>query len=283
MYQAKTRGRNGFQVYTPDMAQASQNKLELEFAMKRAIGLREFQLRFQPIFTVETGKPMGLEASLFWQDRHLGVVPPAQFLPLAEETGLSVPLGEWTLSEACLQVAQLERHLGRRLLLALPVDSRQLQSPGLVKAIETALAGGRPANLLQIELSENLLLQASQRASLTLKKLRGLGVLLAIDDFGSGSSRLASIGRFGVDHLRIGSSFVLDCVADPKSAAVTRAIIAMARGLGLETVADGVETAAQLQFLRDAQCTFAQGSYFSPPVTPAELAATLQAPDARVG
>jgi diguanylate cyclase (GGDEF)-like protein len=284
MYQAKAKGRNGFQVYTPDMAQASQNKLELEFAMKRAIGLREFQLCFQPIFSVETGKPMGLEASLFWKDRHLGVVPPAQFLPLAEETGLSVPLGEWTLSEACLQVAQLERQLGRRLLLVLPVASRQLQSPGLVKAIESALAAsGRPANLLQISLSENLLLQASLRASLTLKKIRGLGVLLAIDDFGSGSSRLASVGRFGVDHLRIGSSFVLDCVADPKSAAVTRAIIAMARGLGLETVADGVETAAQLQFLRDAQCTFAQGSYFSPPATQAELATTLQAHGARVG
>jgi EAL domain-containing protein (putative c-di-GMP-specific phosphodiesterase class I) len=272
LYGAKTAGRNRIQAFTADLALAGANKLKLKTALAHALENREFQLLFQPILNLKTGKVSGLEALLRWRSEALGLVMPDDFIPLAEETGLIVPIGDWVLHEACLQVSELEKQLNRSLFLAVNLSPLQLNNGDLPRTIQEALAAcERAPESLELEITESTLIDKSSRPREVLNRIRALGVGIAIDDFGTGFSSLAYITRFRLDRLKIDRSFIRDCMSDRNSATVTRVIIAMAHQLNISVVAEGVETAEQLRFVSEAQCDAAQGYYLARPVAVADL------------
>lgn len=283
MYRAKTQGRNRYQLFSPDMAKAGANKLELKMALSHALDNREFELLYQPIVDVKTGQVSGLEALLRWRNEELGLKMPGDFLPLAEETGLIVPIGEWVLREACRQVTLLEKQFNRSFLLAVNFSPRQLQQEDLPQTIRMALAASnRDPSCLELEITENALIGNSSTTREILSQIRALGVGIAIDGFGTGFSSLSYITRFRVDRIKIDQLFVQNCVTDKNSEAVTRVIIAMAHGLNIPVVAEGVETAAQYGFVEIAECDTAQGNYFSRPIAAAHLEDALSSMKMRV-
>jgi len=211
------------------------------------------------------------------------MVMPDDFIPLTEETGLIATIGEWVLHESCRQVRGLEEKLDRDLLLAVNISPRQIQQGNLPRIIHEALtASNRAASSLELEITENLLISNSAKAQDTFNQIRDLGVRLAIDDFGIGFSSLSYITRFHVDRLKIDRSFIQNCLTDRNSETVTRVIIAMAHGLDISVVAEGVETAEQYRFLEEAQCDAAQGYYLSRPIPVSELEQALLALEVRV-
>jgi diguanylate cyclase (GGDEF)-like protein len=272
MYRAKVQGRNRYQLYSPDMATTVANKSELKMALSRALDNRELELLYQPIVDVKSGEVSGLEVLLRWRNDRSGLLIPSDFLPLAEETGLIVPIGEWVLQESCLQVSMVEKHLNRSFLLAVNFSPQQMQQDGLPDVIEKALAASnRDPCCLELEITENALIGNSSKTREILNQIRALGVGIAIDGFGSGFSSLAYITRFRVDRIKIDRLFVQNSVTDKTSETVTRVIIAMAHGLNIPVVAQGVETEAQYGFARTAECDTVQGFYFSHPVSASEL------------
>jgi diguanylate cyclase (GGDEF)-like protein len=268
MYRAKELGRDNYQLYTPAMSATALERLALESSLRKALAQEELVLYYQPVFD-RTGQVHGFEALLRWRHPELGLVPPAEFIPLAEVTGLILPMGPWVLRSACAQAwIWQERYPG--LSVAVNLSPRQFQEPGLVGHVTDALADtGLDPRLLELEITETNAMQNAPTAIQTLRELKALGVRLSIDDFGTGYSSLSYLRRFPIDTLKIDQSFIHDIGADPDAAAIASAVIALAHTLKLDVVAEGVETREQLEFLAASGCDRMQGYLLSPPV-PAE-------------
>jgi len=246
--------------------------------LRRALERGEFTLHYQPIVDLTTGVVIGAEALLRWNHPTRGLIEPNQFVALAEETGLIVPIGEWVLRRACAQCREWERAGLPPLRLAVNISPRQFQSVSLADVVAAVLAdAGLAAERLELELTEGVLLHNPENTIANMERLSAMGVRLSIDDFGTGYSSLNYIKRLPIDQLKIDRSFVRDIPGDPDDAAIATAIIAMAHNLELSVIAEGVETLEQLAYLRTRRCDIMQGDYFSPPLANPEFVALLQA------
>ena len=267
MYLAKEEGKNTFQFYSRSIEKRSLERLALETNLRRALEQEQFSLHYQAKLDLQTGAITGVEALLFWESPILGVVPPAQFIPLAEETGLIVPIGQWVLRRACAQNVAWQRAGLPPICMAVNLSTRQFTDENLLKDIAAALDDtGMEPQLLELEITEGMVSHNAERAARVLDAIKAMGVRLAIDDFGTGYSSLAQIKRFPLDTLKIDRSFIRDLPQNAEDKAITEAIIAMAKTLDLTVVAEGVETREQLEFLRSLDCDEMQGYYFSKPI-----------------
>jgi len=270
MYKAKEEGGNGYRFYTDAMSSADTRRLSLEAQLRKAIERDELVLHYQPQVDLVSGRLLGAEALLRWQHPEHGLIPPGEFIPLAEETGLIVPIGEWVLRAACAQNRAWQNAGLAPLRVAVNVSGRQFRHLDLLETIYKTLEDtGLDSRYLEIELTEGVLMQDTVVALQTLHALSAMGVLISIDDFGTGYSSLSYLKRFPIDMLKIDRSFVQDIATDPDDTAIVQAIIAMSHGLGIKTIAEGVETREQLDFLRRHQCDAMQGYCLSRPL-PAE-------------
>ena len=272
MYHAKARGRNCFEVFNGDLAEATLGKFELLAELSKALEREELEVHYQPMVSFEDGRISGFEALVRWRSRKLGLIMPNDFISIAEESGLIVPIGEWVLRKASLDVAELERQHDTNYLLAVNLSPRQLLHPDLAETVERIFAEcKRPYNSLTLEVTETTLLSDAQVTQKNLAKIKSLGVQLAIDDFGVGFSSLSYVTRFPTDWIKIDRSLICNCTTDRSSVAVLRAIVAMARALDIRLVAEGVETEEQFLLLQKEQCNVVQGYYFSKPLSLADL------------
>ncbi len=278
LYQAKVQGRNTYCFYTESLTTAANEHLALETNLRRGLERGEFVLHYQPLIAAHDGSPVGVEALLRWQPPGEALVAPGKFIPIAEETGLIVPLGEWVLRTACAQArAWLDAGLPP-LLMAVNLSGRQFQSENMVALVRAALAdSGLPAQYLELELTESIVMNQAEQAIATLDALKALGVRLAIDDFGTGYSSLAYLKRFPIDKLKIDRSFVHGVADNTDDREIAATIIAMARSLNLDVLAEGVETEQQLAFLRLYGCDQYQGFLFGKPMPAPRMQAWLQA------
>ena len=274
MYKAKELGRNGYQFFTPDINIRMQERLALEARLRNALRRQELQLHYQPIMDLRSGKPMALEALLRWQSADGVMIPPAQFVPVAEEIGLIREIGDWAAREVCALLRD-KPDLPR---VALNVSPRQLRVAGFADRLgELLVEHGLAPDRLELEITESVLMDDAPEAEANLKRLNEIGLRLAVDDFGTGYSSLAYLRRYPFKALKIDRSFVASAPRDANAARLVEAVLAMARGLGLDAVAEGVETAEQLDFLRRRGCEIAQGYLFSRPQPVENLPATLEA------
>ncbi|MEW6705148.1 MAG: EAL domain-containing protein [Pseudomonadota bacterium] len=267
MYRAKERGRNGYQFYLPQMNQQALERLQLQTQLRGALERQEFTLHYQPKVDLATGVISGFEALLRWQHPQRGLVPPLQFVPILEDTGLIVPVGEWVVRTVCEQISrwQAEGITPRR--VAVNLSARQFQQRHLDASIAAILAEtGIAHDLLELELTESMLMSDADEALRILHALRAQGVRISVDDFGTGYSSLAYLKRLPLDALKIDRTFIRDVTTDPDDAVITRAIINLAHSLGLRVVGEGVETQAQLDFLRAHGCDEMQGFLFARPM-----------------
>ncbi|WP_239163117.1 putative bifunctional diguanylate cyclase/phosphodiesterase [Paractinoplanes rishiriensis] len=273
MNQAKKHGKDRYEVFEPDMQRAFQASIELEADLRRAVVRHEFELRYQPIVNLTSGEITGVEALIRWAHPTRGEVAPMDFIPLAEETGMIVPIGEWVLREACSRVAAWNaRRSGQPITVSVNLSAVQLEQPALPLIVQSALtSSGLPADRLILELTESLLVDHRPATLTRLTEIKALGVRLAIDDFGTGYSSLAYLRRFPVDIIKIDKSFVDDVVDEPTAAALTHGIIQLGRALQLSTIAEGIEHEGQLDSLADGNCELGQGYYFAEPLTRAAL------------
>ena len=273
MYLAKDRGKNNFQFYSAQQNAHSFERLALESALRHALERREFVLHYQPKIDMRTNRIIGVEALLRWNHPDLGVVAPNQFIPLAEETGLIVPIGRWVLRTACAQSAAWRSDGLPGVRIAVNLSARQFSDDALIADIGDALAEAALApEGLELEITESMVMQNPERAVSTLSRLRELGISVSIDDFGTGYSSLGYLKRFPIDNVKIDRSFIKDLPHDSDDAAITRAVIAMAQSLRIRVVAEGVETREQLEFLREHECDECQGYFVSRPLPPSEFA-----------
>ncbi len=267
MYEAKESGRNSYHVFNEGMIEATADKLEFEHDLRHALDNGELTLHYQPQVSCITGDVIGMEALLRWNHPRRGAIAPTQFIPLAEATGLIVPIGEWAIRTACHEGRELQLSMQRDLVIAVNLSPRQFRQKNLAVLVEKALReSGLAPGCLEIEITEQTLMTNSATTNKTLRELRKLGVKIAIDDFGTGFSSFSYLLQYEVDRLKIDRSFVNRSADDPTAAAIVRAIISMAHGLNLKVVAEGVETNDQLNFLLRRRCDEAQGFYFSKPV-----------------
>jgi len=285
MYQAKKLGKDRYQVFEAAMRANFQASLEMEADLRRAIIRHEFELRYQPIVRLRTGEIAGLEALVRWQHPTQGIIPPLDFIPLAEETGLIVPIGEWVMREACRQAAEWnKRRDGKMLSVSVNLSAVQLDQGNLPELVATMLfESGLPATCLVIELTESLLVDHRESTLRQLEQTKALGVRLAIDDFGTGYSSLAYLRRFPFDIIKIDKSFVDDVGDEPAAAALTLGIIQLGQALHLSTIAEGIEHAGQLSELTDGNCELGQGYFFAEPLDERAMADLLFPPAAGGG
>jgi diguanylate cyclase (GGDEF)-like protein/PAS domain S-box-containing protein len=276
MYRAKDKGRNNHQYYATEMNARAHERLALETSLRHAIERDEFVLHYQPQIAVDSGAVVGLEALIRWRHPELGMVSPASFIPLAEETGLIVPIGEWVLRAACTQ-NQAWREAGLPpVRMAVNLSARQFQQRDVVRVVADTLASsGLPGNGLDLELTESMLMHDPEGVIATLNALKTMGVRIALDDFGTGYSSLAYLRRFPIDEIKIDQSFVRDFDSASGDAPLVRAIIGIARSLGISVVAEGVETPEQQRYLSRQRCDRMQGYLFSRPVPADEITALL--------
>ncbi|MEV8504131.1 EAL domain-containing protein [Actinoplanes sp. NPDC051475] len=278
MYQAKKEGKDRLESFEPAMQISFQAGLQLEADLRRAVVRHEFELRYQPIVHLRTGEITGLEALVRWQHPERGLIPPLDFIPLAEETGMIVPIGEWVLREACRQAAAWNavREGKRPLSVSVNMSAVQLDVEELPEVVASALEqSGLPAASLVIELTESLLVDHRPSTLRQLERIKELGVRLAIDDFGTGYSSLAYLRRFPVDIIKIDKSFVDDVGDVPAAAALTLGIIQLGQALSLSTIAEGIEDAGQLSELADGNCELGQGYYWAEPLNEAAMGELL--------
>ncbi|MGT2486336.1 putative bifunctional diguanylate cyclase/phosphodiesterase [Methylobacterium oryzae CBMB20] len=266
LYRAKLDGRGTYRFFEPEMDARMQARRKLELDMRQALARREFQLHYQPQLQLASGTLIGCEALIRWRHPDRGLVSPLDFIPLAEEIGLIVPIGEWVVRQACRDAMTWPDPMS----VAVNVSPAQFKSDRLVETIISALAGsGPPARRLEVEITEGVLLQENDRTLQTLHRLRELGVRVSMDDFGTGYSSLSYLRSFPFDKIKIDRSFVKDLTSKPDGEAIIRAIAGLGKSLGMTTVAEGVETSEQMQRIRLEGCTDVQGYLISKPV-PAE-------------
>ncbi|MEA2717812.1 MAG: hypothetical protein QOI99_2129 [Actinomycetota bacterium] len=279
MYRAKQRGRGRFEVFDEAMRSDAVDRLSVENDLRRAIRQGQLRLFYQPIVHIDTGQIAGFEALVRWQHPVRGLLSPADFIPPAEDTGLIVPLGRCVLGEACLQAAAWQRRRGAHqpLRISVNVSAKQLQFPGWAAEVAATLAetGLEPSHLV-LEITESVLMEDAAASSAPLEELRRLGVRVAIDDFGTGYSSLGYLRRLPVDILKIDKSFIDGVAKGPHESALARAVVKLARTLGLDAVAEGVTDRRQLAELRRLRCPYGQGYYFSRPQPPEVVAELLE-------
>jgi diguanylate cyclase (GGDEF)-like protein/PAS domain S-box-containing protein len=275
-YAAKGNGRNQFQVFSEAMLKESQERLSMDTALRHALVREELFLHYQPLVSLTTGRVIGMEALLRWHHPKLGVISPATFIPLAEETGLIVAIGEWALKRSCQQAKSLIDELGMDLSVSVNLSPRQFEQSNLLQVIDEALAdSGLPPKNLQVELTENTLMINSASNLEKLQHIRQLGARVAIDDFGTGFCSFSYLLQYPVDRLKIDQSFVMKAVTEPNAATVVRTIVAMSHHLGIKVIAEGIETPEHLRFLVQRKCDEAQGYYFSRPVAASQFVAAV--------
>jgi len=276
MYVAKESGRNAWRPYHPEMTARLQQRLELERNLRRALQDNEFELWYQPKVDLFSGQLEGVEALLRWRDPEHGLVSPAEFIPLAERTGLIIPLGELVLDLACAQLASWRAADCLPGPLAINVAALQIERSDYVTSLATALARyDLPAQLLEVEITESLLMESQQQACAVLAQLQAMGVATAVDDFGTGYSSLAYLRSLPIDHLKIDRAFIKDLPGDDDAVAVARAIIDLGHALGFRITAEGIETQEQYDFLRNAGCNQGQGYLMARPMPAQALQAWL--------
>jgi len=277
MYKAKEAGRNAFRFYSSEMNVATLKHLLMESGLRRGLGAREFILHYQPLVHIESGVTIGVEALIRWQNPEVGLIPPDQFIHVAEDIGLINPIGDWVLREACRQVRAWQDAGLPPLVVAVNVSPLQFRQAGFVDTVANALAtSGLEARFLELELTERTVMNDAELNLGTLSALNGMGVELALDDFGTGYSSLAYLKRFPVGKLKIDRSFVRDLEVDPDDRAIASTILSMGRSLRLKVLAEGVETREQYAILRGMGCELVQGYHFSRPLPPEELVAFLK-------
>ena len=278
---AKQKGRNSFQLFTGDMNTAAFERLMLETRLRKALSHEELEMHYQPQVDAHTGRIIGIEALLRWQHPELGTISPADFIPLAEETGLIVPIGEWALEQSCRQLSRWHDQGHASLRVAVNLSARQFEHRDLVASVRDALdRTGCPPEMLELELTESAIMREGGEVVERLGELRALGPSLAIDDFGTGYSSLAYLKRFPIRSIKIDRSFVRDIDEDHNSAAIAQAIVAMGAALDLKVVAEGVETKDQLMALRRYGCHEVQGYLFGRPLPADELGKLLRSQSA---
>lgn len=276
MYRAKEQGGNNYQLCSPAMNQHATKRLALENNLRHALERQEFLLHYQPKVDLATGQIVGAEALVRWKSPEVGMVSPAEFIPLAEETGLIVPIGEWILRTACAQNKAWQQRGLSPVRMGVNLSVRQLQRQNLIGTIAHALnETGLDPNYLELELTESIIMKSNESTMAELRELHLGGIEISIDDFGTGYSSLSYLKRLPIDTLKIDKSFVQDVATDPDDAAIVAAIITMAHTLKLKVVAEAVETVEQLEFLRSLKCDRMQGYLFSKPLPAEEITRLL--------
>jgi EAL domain-containing protein (putative c-di-GMP-specific phosphodiesterase class I) len=277
MYFAKASGRNNYKFYTESLNAEVDSRFQIENALRYALGQNELSLHYQPLIDGRSDTVFGVEALLRWNNKTLGALEPAQFIPIAEESGLIIPIGTWVLREACMQVKRWRQAHGRDYRLAVNLSPQQFRQPDLVQGVADLLAEtGFPPGALELEITESSLMHNVSEVISTLHQLVTLGVRLAIDDFGTGYSSLSYLRHFPVHKLKIDQSFVRDIGLDDRGLGIVSTIISLASTLGLEVVAEGVETQLQRDALIRQGCHFLQGYWFSRPLPVAQAEAFLR-------
>ncbi|MFQ5992696.1 MAG: putative bifunctional diguanylate cyclase/phosphodiesterase, partial [Nitrospiraceae bacterium] len=282
MYRAKKLGRNNYQHYSPDMNAQAFERLAIETSLRHALEREEFFLEYQPQFDIGTGRLIGYEALVRWRHRDLGMISPGKFIPLAEESGLIVPIGEWVLRTACAQNKAWQAAGLPSIRVAVNVSPRQLRQDNLLPLVERILreTGLHPTHL-ELELTESSI-QDSEEVIQLFSQLQSMGVQIAIDDFGTGYSSLNHLKRYPIDKLKVDQSFVRDIAHDPHDRAIVKAIIALAHSLNMNAVAEGVETEAQMAYLRSLKCDEAQGYLLGRPMSAQDASQLLTGRSAQV-
>ncbi len=278
MYRSKQAGRNGLAFFSDVDSRAPEERMVLSAGIRRALDADEFVLHYQPKVCVATGRMTGVEALVRWRHPERGLLLPDAFIPLAEDSGLIRYIGRWVLRRACAQAALWQNEDFGPVRVAINLSPLQFSDERFAVEIPHALAEtGLPAELLEVEITESMMMEQPERAAARLVSIREMGVHVSIDDFGTGFSSLARLKKFPIESLKIDRSFIRDIATDPDDAAIVSAVIAMAHRLRLKVVAEGVETAGQLAFLRERRCDEIQGYYFSPAVAPEAIAAFARA------
>jgi EAL domain-containing protein (putative c-di-GMP-specific phosphodiesterase class I) len=279
LYRAKSKGKACYEVFDEQMNAHAVERLELEGQLQRALERDEFVLYYQPQVELATGRLVGLEALVRWRHPEQGLLAPAVFIPLAEETGLIRPLGQWVLREACRQARRWQQQAPSAppLVMGINVSAREFQDPGLVEQVAAVLRETQvDPQAVQLEITEHVVMADAQEAANTLRQLKALGVRLAIDDFGTGYSSLSYLKRFPVDTLKIDRTFISSLGTYAENQAIVQAVLNLGQALQLTVVAKGVETATEVEQLRRLGCVLGQGYYFGPPLP-------LTAAEQRVG
>src|SRR6185369_13127270 len=268
LYKAKRSGGANYQFYTADMHELATRRLALETNLRRALQNEEFLVHYQPRVSVDSLTITGVEALVRWQHPTLGLISPSEFIPLAEDTGLIVPIGEWVLRTACLQGRRWRDQGFAPVPIAVNISARQFHDQDLAQTVigiveETGLS----PRYLELELTESSIMQDAEFAARMLSRLKHMGISISIDDFGTGFSSLASLKRLPIDALKIDQSFVREAPSDPDDTALVMAIITLGHNLRLKVIAEGVETEEQLKFLQLLRCDEIQGNFFSKPLS----------------
>ncbi|HCY83816.1 MAG TPA: signal transduction protein [Desulfobacteraceae bacterium] len=277
MHHASEQGGNMYHFFASDLNDKARKRIEMENNLRTAVEAEEFVLYYQPKVDIDSSRIVGAEALIRWQHPQQGMVPPFQFIPVAEETGLIIDIGRWVLKDACRQTITWQQQGLTPVPVAVNVSPRQFQYPGFYEDVSTALRqSGLDPHLLELEITESMLMSDVEQVIDKLRRLTGVGLNLAIDDFGTGYSNLSYLVRFPVSTLKIDRTFVKDLETDDSMAGLTHSIIAMSKNLNLKIVAEGAENEQHIQFLKDHGCDVVQGYYYSKPVPAEEFAQLLK-------